>query len=276
MLNEFHDSKLNVDMAVTQAQNDILYRQEKLSNRIDNLMIRLGQTLLPIKEKLVGAAEWVVDRANWNVKSPDEKKQAVFEAQKRGVYEQFGGLVSEVTNMTDDQFKKNISFLQSRANEYQGVYDQKSQNYRDVGFWGTPFISHFKGFEDKMSRLDDKNNYDRQQDLGRSKAYKSLINDISEAWENRGKQPETAQKPSAGSGSSSSGGDLSGISDSLNKVVGSASAPRNITINIDAFNKGGINTQNTSLQNMDASQIEDWFTDMLMRVVNNAELSYNN
>jgi len=273
MLNEFQDSKFNADMALSQAHNDIIHRQEKLANRVDNLMIRLGQTLLPAKEWLVGMAEEAVTRINWNLKSTNEKTDAVYSAQKTGVYEQFGKVLSDVPNMTDAQYKANIDFLKGRADLYQQTYDQKSESYRNVGFFGTPVISHFKGFEDKMQRLDERNNFDRQQDKGRSIAYRSLMHDLNQAWSNRNNiAPSDKTADDNGSGALGSG---SGLSDSLNRVVGAASAPRSITINIDSFNKGGINTQNTSLQNMDATQIENWFTDMCMRVVNNVELSYN-
>lgn len=63
-------------------------------------------------------------------------------------------------------------------------------------------------------------------------------------------------------------------SDSIDSITGSAKQIKNLTVNIDAFNKGGINTQNTSLQHMDPKEIEKWFTDMGMRVVRNIELSY--
>ncbi|MDR3327318.1 MAG: hypothetical protein LBT04_04215 [Prevotellaceae bacterium] len=65
------------------------------------------------------------------------------------------------------------------------------------------------------------------------------------------------------------------LSKSVSEVTGSAKQIRNITINIDSFNKGGINTQNTSLQKMDAKQIEDWFIDACMRAVRNVEMSYS-
>jgi TP901 family phage tail tape measure protein len=60
----------------------------------------------------------------------------------------------------------------------------------------------------------------------------------------------------------------------INKITGSAKQIRNITINIDALNKGNINTENTTLQRMDAQELEEWFSKMLMRVVRNTELSY--
>ena len=60
----------------------------------------------------------------------------------------------------------------------------------------------------------------------------------------------------------------------ISKITRSAKQIRNITVNIDAFNKGGINTQQTNLQHMDSRQIEDWFTEMCLRVVRNLETSY--
>lgn len=58
-------------------------------------------------------------------------------------------------------------------------------------------------------------------------------------------------------------------------VAGSAKQIRNITVNIDAFNKGGINTTNTEgLRGMDSHQIEDWFNQMLLRAIRNLEMSY--
>ncbi len=57
-------------------------------------------------------------------------------------------------------------------------------------------------------------------------------------------------------------------------VTGSAKQIRNITVNIGSLNSGGINTTNTSLQNMEPSQIEEWFNGMCQRVLRNLELSY--
>lgn len=66
-----------------------------------------------------------------------------------------------------------------------------------------------------------------------------------------------------------------GATGAAETVAGSAKQIRNITVNIDAFNKGGINTTNTDgLRGMDAGQIEDWFNQMLLRAIRNLELSY--
>jgi TP901 family phage tail tape measure protein len=75
--------------------------------------------------------------------------------------------------------------------------------------------------------------------------------------------------PTGGTG----GAGGSGSSD-VTSIAGSAKQIKHITINIDSFNKGGINTQNTTLQNMNPQQIEEWFNNMLLRVIRNVETSY--
>ncbi len=71
------------------------------------------------------------------------------------------------------------------------------------------------------------------------------------------------------------GADGAGGLGTAESVAGSAKQIRNITVNIDAFNKGGINTTNTEgLHGMDSQQIEDWFNQMLLRAIRNLEMSY--
>ncbi len=70
-------------------------------------------------------------------------------------------------------------------------------------------------------------------------------------------------------------GDGSGLGKQLTTVTGKASQPRSITVNIDALNKGGINTQNTTLANMNAEDIEAWFNEAMLRIIRNVELSGN-
>lgn len=69
-------------------------------------------------------------------------------------------------------------------------------------------------------------------------------------------------------------GAYSSSSDATSSVVGSAKQIRNITINIDSFIKGGINTQNTEMQHMQGSEIASYLEDLLSRVIRNVEMSY--
>lgn len=60
----------------------------------------------------------------------------------------------------------------------------------------------------------------------------------------------------------------------ISNVQGQASGPRTINIHIDAINKGGINTSNTTLAGMNAEEIEEWFTETIMRTIRGIELSH--
>lgn len=83
-------------------------------------------------------------------------------------------------------------------------------------------------------------------------------------------QTSTGLTPDAGG---ANGGSSSKAADEVSKVVGAGQQVRNITVNIDALNKGGINTSNTTLSKMEPQDIEKWMTESLLRVVRNLELS---
>lgn len=55
------------------------------------------------------------------------------------------------------------------------------------------------------------------------------------------------------------------------KVTGQANQVRNVTIQIDAFNKGGINVAKSAYGGMTKDDVEAWFKEMMRRVVINAE-----
>ena len=59
--------------------------------------------------------------------------------------------------------------------------------------------------------------------------------------------------------------------ENISKVAGQANQVRNITIQIDAFNKGGINVAQSAYAGMTKDDVEAWFKEMMRRVVINAE-----
>lgn len=119
------------------------------------------------------------------------------------------------------------------------------------------------------------------------------VKETRDAWASVSLQKKTEDKKSSSAVSTSTtpagsfgGGDLSdetsstspsGSSsggDATQSVTGSASQVRNITVNIDSFIKGGINTQNTELQHMSGSEISSWLEEQFMRIIRNLETSY--
>jgi tape measure domain-containing protein len=57
----------------------------------------------------------------------------------------------------------------------------------------------------------------------------------------------------------------------ISKAAGQANQVRNTTIQIDSFNKGGINVAQSAYGGMSKEDVEAWFKEMLRRVVINAE-----
>ncbi|MDR0829658.1 MAG: hypothetical protein LBN95_06065 [Prevotellaceae bacterium] len=115
--------------------------------------------------------------------------------------------------------------------------------------------------------------YNKTELENKAKQYRKEIDFYNQKINELMPTPSTDNTTSTTNGNSNSGG--SSLGDSVTSVTGSAKQIRNITVNIDSFNKGGINTQNTSLQKMDARQIDDWFVDVCMKAVRNVELSYS-
>ena len=59
--------------------------------------------------------------------------------------------------------------------------------------------------------------------------------------------------------------------ENISKVAGQANQVRNVTIQIDAFNKGGINVAQSAFQGMTKEDLEAWMKEMLRRLIINAE-----
>jgi TP901 family phage tail tape measure protein len=67
------------------------------------------------------------------------------------------------------------------------------------------------------------------------------------------------------------GGDK--LKDDVNKVTGDAKQIKNITINIDSLNKGGINMNSSAANGLTLQDVENWFNEAMIRTVRNAETS---
>ncbi|CAA0245292.1 conserved membrane hypothetical protein [Tenacibaculum maritimum] len=63
------------------------------------------------------------------------------------------------------------------------------------------------------------------------------------------------------------------LKNNITKVAGDASKVRNISITIDALNKGGINVRGSETQGLTLQDVENWFNEAMMRIVRNAETS---
>ncbi|NDW19140.1 phage tail tape measure protein [Dysgonomonas sp. 216] len=270
---EFTESKFNFDSAKTMAENDILYRQEQLSNRIDNLIIRMGQVLLPIKEKLVGFAEGIVTGIDWMAKDQKGKRQTIIDDEANHTRQQNADLLN-IENLTQEQFDKRMAYFNDLSKQFKTRYDNKTNEYANPSgaFYNYNPFYLAKSTKGRLEYRDEQNNYLRHRDFARWKTYSGLADELDKKWYNRNTIQDSSTSTTGSTGETITDDGSGGKS--VNGIVGSAKQIRNITVNIEAFNKGGINIQSTTLQNMDASQIENWFIDTCLRAVRQLETSY--
>jgi TP901 family phage tail tape measure protein len=69
------------------------------------------------------------------------------------------------------------------------------------------------------------------------------------------------------------GGDFS-PNNGINDITGSAKQIKNLQVSIGSFVSGGLNVNNENIQNMNEQQLEEYFSNIFMRVVRNLETSY--
>lgn len=74
-----------------------------------------------------------------------------------------------------------------------------------------------------------------------------------------------------GTGEDGSGKDGSPEKD-ITQVTGAGKSVKQVTINIQSLNSGGINVNSTEIADMDTDQMEDYFSEKLMRIVRNVEM----
>ena len=114
------------------------------------------------------------------------------------------------------------------------------------------------------------------------KELRKSMNTITEGEREKEEEPEKENKPDNPFSFTNTPGTTRGatpttmsantqLGSQVSKVTGDATQTKNITITFDALSKGNINISNT--EGLTWQQVEERFTDMLLRVVRNAELS---
>ena len=170
------------------------------------------------------------------------------------------GMLDKIDKLKIGFYKlKNILGIGNKAENQKAINDigkQMTQRFMDQGIR-------------KQRLIDLKQNRHKAQWLLHWKKKKATGQDAGS--DNPLLQTDTSGSANGGNNNTNGGGGNNG--NQLTKVTGKASAPRSITINIDALNKGDINVNKEHINEMSPKDLENFFTDMLMRVVRGAELS---
>lgn len=272
--NSFSETKLDMDRTMELAQNDLNYKNEILRNKLNAMEIEIGTSLLPLKTKIAELKLSVIELVNaLTIGERGTKKKNYDEGwtKQKGQYE---GILNNVSSLTFKEYQEKYSELFTAMKTTKDIYWQSVQNVNQTKLpWGGGLL-----WTDEQKKIyrERANGYSTEYTKGKYEYAKYLLLEFQKAWQTKNSfsnDTATTVKPKS-TNSDPIPPTTSPISDGVGTVVGSARQIRNLTVNIEAFNKGGINTANTTLKHMEPDQIEEWFIDMCMRIVRSIESTY--
>lgn len=264
--NSFNETKLNMDKTMELAKNDLNYKNEIMRNKLEALEIEIGTSLLPLKYKIAELKLAVVELINNLSLGP----KGILAKGAGKANDKYLNLIDQAQYMDSATFTKNLAAIKLDISQAERDYTQnifegiKSSLIR----WGGNPLPVVTSVGYKMMV-----NQENAGKVDQLKKIESLFIKNWRATTNGGRnvlKPEPAKKEPSPNSSNTTPPPSSGI----DTVVGSAKQSRNLTVNIEAFNKGGINTSNTTLQHMEPQQIEEWFSEAMMRVIRSMETTY--
>lgn len=265
--NSFSETKLDMDRAIELTKNDLNYKNEILRNKLNAMEIEIGTSLLPLKYKIAELKLAAIELTNALIlgASGERAKGAT------QVNEKYSGILQDAQNMDKSTFQQKLTDLNvdiKRAERGWNSYDARTQM----------MFSHLLRFEFRKAL-----EYSKQPSGdtfgGMLTQLTGIKSEFLKAWKSGNKGKPTATTPPVKTSPTDTNPPTTitppiTTGDGVGTVVGSARQIRSLTVNIEAFNKGGINTANTTLQHMEPTQIEEWFTEMCMRVVRSIESTY--
>lgn len=273
--NSFDSTKLGLNKALELARNDVNYINETLQNKIKALEIEIGTNLLPLKEWWAQLKLEMINGVMWVIRGEKGNRNKQYNEGWTKQSEEYGGVLQSAANLTKEQYTKKLAELNIAMKAVESAHWKIAKDVNNIPLpWG--------GFlwtdERKNEWRTEQSGYVLDYSKGKINYTKNLIRDFQNEWQtktNFGRNVLSHPDPTKkGDANSNGNANSTTLGSSVDSVTGSARQIRNLTVNIEAFNKGGINTQNTNLQHMEPTQIEEWFTDMCMRVVRSIESTY--
>lgn len=276
--NSFSQTKLDMDKTMELAKNDLNYKNEIMRNKLETLEIEIGTSLLPLKYKIAELKLAVIELANSLILGEGEKKKRVFSEGWTKQQDEYEGTLKYVEYISAQEYKKKHDELLIAMNVAKDVYIQSIGNTTRTPLpWGGKSLW---SKERQQQYKEEWTGYSSEYTRGKYEAAKNMFFDFQKQWQtktNFGRnvlKPDDTKKTDTTTTTTPPGGSSSLLGDDVGTVVGSAKQVRNFTVNIDSFVKGGINTANTTLKNMEPQQMEELFTDLFMRVIRSVKTSY--
>lgn len=272
----FDASKFDLNQALKNAKGDVTILSGIISNQFNAIMTRLGEKTLPMVAKALGVVNTLLDFLwkHWDNVATITKKVggilmpvlAIF----TGLYHIWNKSKAIIFGLTEgisvffSNFKDNAITIISGVGE---MFVGLGKIIKGVLFFNPANITEGvtqlkKGFHNIKSTGKD------ALDAYKNKMHQQQREAAAKIWE------EKTKGNSLLINKTKEDDDNNTTNNDINSVTQKASQPRSIVINIEALNKGGINTSNTTLAHKSPEDIEEWFNEMMMRVVRGVELSH--
>ncbi|WP_187373974.1 phage tail tape measure protein [Bacteroides neonati] len=262
----FNSAKLDMDKTMQLAKNDLNYQNEILRNKLAVMEIEIGTALLPLKYKIAELKLATVELVN----SLTLGAKGMFDKGAGKANDKYFDLINNAQYMDKDTFVKNLAEL--KLDIAQTERDKLPTDLKSLWMYtGNPITYFTKLGYNKLMNSEGEGKVDQMKNI------ESLLIKNWKATTNSGLNPLKKEDSIVPLNPNNQGGSTTTpapLGDNLDAVTGSARQVRNLTVNIEAFNKGGINTDKTTLQHMEPTVIEQWFTDMCKRIIHSVEVSY--
>lgn len=268
--NSFDSTKLELNKALELARNDVNYINEMLQNKIKTLEIKIGTDLLPLKEWWAQLKLEMVNGVMWAIRGEAGNRNKQYSEGWTKQSEEYANVIQSAAYLTKEQYTKKLSELNIALKAGDNTHWKVAKDVNNISApwykWGT---------ENRQQWREEQSGYVLDYSKGKIDFTKNLLRDFQKEWETKTNFGRNVlDHPDNKTKTADSTSTTSTLGESVDSVTGSARQVRNLTVNIEAFNKGGINTQNTNLKKMDENQIEEWFTEMCMRIVRSVESTY--
>lgn len=274
-LNSFDSTKLGLNKALQLARKDINYINDQLKNKIDVIDIKIGEKALPLKLFWAELKLNIVSQVNSLLRGEKGNKEYTYNEGWTKESDEYSGLLKNASSLNKEEYTKKYGELFDAMNAAKAVHWQAISNTNNIPLpWGGATLW---SEERQRQYREERSGYMTQYTQGKYEFLKEFIINFQKEWQtktNFGKSILDKEAPKDNGGNGGTTNNTSTTADNLDSVTGSARQIRNLTVNIEAFNKGGINTSTTTLKHMEPSQMEEWFTEMCMRVVRSIESTY--
>lgn len=263
--NAFDKSSFNMDQALANARNEAVVLKDEIRNKLAVTMTQIGNKILPVWTATLKAVNWLIDR----IKSGAEFLYRIWRLNVQVVLNLWHGVKSLFQIIGEG-----VNWIYNRLGGEGNVWDRLFGTldrwrfkikvfFEDIGYLAS---NSFNLIEATMKR-----------DMEAATKYLKLLRDFKfrdagMLYGIQGLLNGNNDDPGSGAPGGTAPSTDGALPTDLVGGVGDARQVRNLTINIEAFNKDGIHVvKEGDIKSMSEEELERWFNQMMMRTIRNVE-----